>query len=226
MAKWCTCWAQEGLPGVAAARAALLNATRWPTGTSIAVRFIGGDPAVRERVKNAAKKWTKPDGGPANLHFNFVDDADTADIRIGFTPGGSWSVLGTTCRKIKAPAATMNFGWLTPDTPEEELRRVVLHEFGHALGLVHEHLSPAIKVNWNKERVYQDLKESQGWSRDKVDTNMFQVFDQRDIVGTPFDPKSVMLYVIPPEWTTDGFSTVLNTALSDRDKDLIREVYP
>ena len=36
----------------------------------------------------------------------------------------------------------MNYGWIDADSPEEELRSVVLHEFGHALGLIHEHQNP------------------------------------------------------------------------------------
>ena len=39
----------------------------------------------------------------------------------------------------------MSFGWLSQDLPEDQFRAVVLHEFGHALGLIHEH--PA---RWNR----------------------------------------------------------------------------
>lgn len=33
----------------------------------------------------------------------------------------------------------MHFGWLRDDTDDVEWRRVVVHEFGHALGAIHEH---------------------------------------------------------------------------------------
>ena len=37
----------------------------------------------------------------------------------------------------------MNYGWLEPDTELREYQRVVRHEFGHALGMIHEHQNPA-----------------------------------------------------------------------------------
>jgi len=37
---------------------------------------------------------------------------------------------------------TMNYGWLKDDTDDVEYRRVVIHEFGHALGAIHEHQNP------------------------------------------------------------------------------------
>ena len=35
-----------------------------------------------------------------------------------------------------------------------------------------------------------------------------------------------MMYAIPAAWTNDGFSADMNTKLSEKDKELIRTVYP
>ena len=136
-------------------KAALLNKARWNTGDEIRVSFMEGDPELRERVKAVAEQWTAPD--LANLAFQFVDQGD-AEIRIAFLEGdGSWSFLGTECRDIPANEATMNYGWLTTDSPDDELQRVVLHEFGHALGLIHEHQNPKGGIDWNVPAVLADL---------------------------------------------------------------------
>ena len=122
----------------------MLNGAKWNTGSVITVRFLEGNEDLKRRVKKVAEEWTA--SGMANLTLEFRNNAPT-DIRIAFQQGnGSWSYLGTMCRQIPEPEPTMNYGWLTPTSPDDELRRVVLHEFGHALGLIHEHQNPE---GWN-----------------------------------------------------------------------------
>ncbi|MEO7159696.1 MAG: hypothetical protein ABIX00_04125, partial [Polaromonas sp.] len=112
-------------------KAALLRDAKWTVGSVITVRFLEGAPALQQRVRAVAEEWTKL----ANLTLDFRSSGPT-DIRIAFVQGnGSWSYLGKICRRIPEPKPTMNYGWLTPTSPDDELRRVVLHEFGHALGL-------------------------------------------------------------------------------------------
>ena len=76
----------------------------------------------------------------------------------------------------------MNFGWFDDNTPQAEVRSTTLHEFGHALGLIHEHQSPTAGINWNKEVVYQDMA-GQGWSRAKVDQHIFKKYSTREITN-------------------------------------------
>ena len=86
------------------------------------------------------------------------------DIKIDFMDNkGWWSAYGTVSRQ-RDPS--MNLQFLGVDTPrysngqpapEGELRRIILHEFGHALGMMHEHQSPVSdcdsEINW--EAAYQ-----------------------------------------------------------------------
>lgn len=107
-----------------------------------------------------------------------------------------------------------------------ELRRVVMHEFGHALGLLHEQSYPDV-INWKKtDSVYQYYEETQGWSRAEVDFNVFEVGSQFFTNGTKYDPKSIMHYSINPWETTDGYSLKDNYELSAGDKVLIAALYP
>ena len=121
----------------------------------------------------------------------------------------------------------MNYGWLTPTTADQEYARVVLHEFGHSLGCIHEHESPAGGIKWNKEQVYKDLMgPPNNWPKSQVDSNMFQRYAASITQLTAMDPASIMMYPIPSAWTLDGFSAGLNGELSINDKILIRNVYP
>jgi hypothetical protein len=149
-------------------------------------------------------------------------------IRISFRFAGSWSVVGTTCKKVTDLAQpTMNYGWLTPDTPDSEVERVVLHEFGHALGLIHEHQNPAGGILWNRQQVTNDLKgPPNNWSKSVIEHNMFEAQTAAETNFTQLDAKSIMMYPIPQKWTTNGFSVGLNTKLSAVDKSFIHQQYP
>jgi serralysin len=210
----------EGKP-----KAALLNEFRWQPGTQVRVGFLEGSQALRERVENVAVQWSGPE--MANLGLKFVDEAD-ADVRIGFEQGdGSWSYLGTQCQQIPAGERTMNYGWLTDDSPDDEVHRVVLHEFGHALGLIHEHQNPQHPIKWNRAAVIADLSgPPNNWDEATIENNIFKKYDPAELAATDVDRLSIMMYPIPASWTTDGFSAGLNRELSAVDKDFIRSAYP
>jgi hypothetical protein len=49
----------------------------------------------------------------------------------------------------------------------EGFRRTVIHEFGHAIGFRHEHISPNLAYNWNEAQIIADMQQ-QGWGADKA----------------------------------------------------------
>lgn len=209
-------------PGRRGTRAAVLEDFAWKKGQEITVKFVDGSEELRARVRAVAEEWT----AVADLVFTFVDSG-SAEIRIAFVDGdGSWSYIGTVCQQIDQADHTMNFGWLTADSPDDELRRVVLHEFGHALGLIHEHQNPQHPISWNKARVIADLSgPPNNWDPETIENNMFAKYEPADVIATDTDPKSIMMYPIPRSWTTDGFFVGLNGELSPKDRELIRQVY-
>jgi len=206
-------------------RAAVLSEFKWQPGTRVRVRFTEGDPDLQDRVRQVAEEWTGPH--MANLSLQVVEDED-ADIRVAFQQGnGSWSYLGTVCRQIPVDQPTMNYGWLTPASTDDELRRVVLHEFGHALGLIHEHQNPNRPISWNRAAVIAALSgPPNNWDLETIEHNIFHRYDPETLESTPVDPESIMMYPIPASWTLDGFSADLNDDLSAQDVEFIREAYP
>jgi hypothetical protein len=204
-------------------RGAVLNTNKWNQNAEITVRFIGGAPELHDRVEKVAKEWTNI----AGLTFNFIDEGD-ADIRISFIQDNrSWSYIGTDCHRIPQSQATMNFGWLTPDSPDDILQAVVLHEFGHAIGMIHEHQNPLGGIKWNMDAVKHDLSgPPNNWDAQTIENNMFKAYPKDQVTGTEVDSTSIMMYPIPKSWTLNDFSAGFNKDLSDTDRQFIATVYP
>lgn len=189
---------------------------------SLTVHFLEGDPVVQRKVAEHAKEWTQYSG----IALVFDDSSDKPDIKISFNPAsGSWSYIGLCQPGLKATDATMNLGWLTPQTDDAEYSRVVLHEFGHALGLLHEHQHPAADIPWNRPVVYEYYRRTQGWDETKVDQSIFQKYSEAETNHTEYDPQSIMEYPIDKAFTLDGFEVGWNSALSEHDKEFIRQLY-
>lgn len=220
-------------------RAAFYREKLWAKGSEITISFVG-DPSkikisdsrdstqdpLQSDIKNmnfkeAIKKIVMERIQPlVNLKFIFIpDNTPTALIRIDFDPNkGSWSLLGTDCKNNKK-TPTMNFAWFDVGT--------VLHEFGHALGMIHEHQNPRNrKIKWDKEKVYSWAKKTQGWSKDDTDKNILDAYNIDHINGSDFDPLSVMLYFFPGSLTTDNNGTQQNLRFSGTDVLWISKMYP
>jgi len=205
------------------ARAAIEIAKLWENGRTLKVRFLDGDPAVQDRVRSIAKEWEQL----ANLTLEFVASGP-AQIRISFAEKGfSWSTVGTDALTVADGEATMNYGWLAPDTDLREYQRVVRHEFGHALGMIHEHQNPAAQgaIPWDKPKVYAYYAQ-QGWDTADVDFNIFQVYSEDSTNHTRFDPTSIMEYAIPDALTVGSFAIGWNTEFSPMDIDFMKRQYP
>lgn len=210
---------QELLPGSPnrPARAISPIGKTWPNGSTLHIRFMGGTAAERNTAKTQAAWWTEH----ANLHFAF-DDAPNAEIRIAFNPNdGAWSYVGTDSKSIPLDQPTMNLGFLDGGT--------AAHEFGHAIGLSHEHQNPSGGIEWNEEVVIRDLAGPPNfWDEATTRHNVINKYAANQINGTKFDPESIMLYFFPGTWTKSGVGTQQNDVLSKLDKQFVAgaKMYP
>lgn len=213
----------RGAPMPRGLRAAVERLKLWENGRRLRVRFLDGIPIVQERVAAIAKEWE----AVVNLTVDFVTSG-ASEIRVSFAEQGfSWSSVGTDALTVPSSQPTMNFGWLDPTTSLREYQRVVRHEFGHALGMIHEHQNPAAlgQIPWDKPKVYAYYAQ-QGWTQADVDFNIFAVYSEDSTNHTSFDPTSIMEYAIPDSLTVGSYAIGWNTELSQTDIDFMRSKYP
>ena len=196
----------------------------WGTGMQLRVRFLDS-PELAARVMDAAASWTTH----ANLDLQVVADGP-AEIRVTFEGTGNWSALGTDAlvpELYPADMPTMCLAEIPIAMSSRRVLRIARHEFGHAIGLVHEHSSPAAGILWDKPYVYAALAQPpNGWSAATVDQNVFYAYSTSTTNFTEFDPDSIMLYSLPPEWTLDRRTFPENIDLSPTDAAFVRRIYP
>ena len=189
----------------------------WMNGSTLRVRFIGGTAAQQAKAKEQAQWWT----AFANLQFDFSDAPD-AEIRVSFDPNdGAWSYIGTDNRGIPTNQATMNLGFMDGGTAG--------HEFGHAIGMAHEHQNPAGGIEWVEATVIQSLSgPPNNWDEATIRHNVLEKYRVDQIQGTAFDADSIMLYFFPGSWVKSGVGTHANEVLSAIDKAYIAsaQAYP
>ncbi len=190
----------------------------WPNGSKLNVKFMAGNSTQHAIVKEQANWWTQH----ANLTFDFNDEHPDAEIRITFDSNdGAWSYLGTDAQSIPSNQPTMNLGFLNSGT--------AAHEFGHAIGMAHEHQNPAAGVEWNEDVVISDASGSPNfWSPAQIRNNILNKYSADQIRGTTFDRDSIMLYFFPDSWVKSGEGTKENEVLSKLDKEFIgsKKAYP
>jgi hypothetical protein len=199
------------------AHAIIVARKMWINGSTLRVRFMGGTAAEQRTARDQSAWWAEH----ANLKFVFNNDPD-AEIRIAFDHSdGAWSYIGTDARQIPINAPTMNLGFLDGGT--------AAHEFGHAIGLGHEHQNPSGGIQWNEEIVIRDLAGSPNfWDEATARHNVIEKYAANQIRGTAFDPDSIMLYFFPNSWVKSGKGTKANDVLSALDKAFIAsaQAYP
>lgn len=195
---------------------------RWDKGQTLKIYFVNGDQSQHQQFMDIANLWII-DG--VSLKLETTDDIKESNIRASIGEKLNESLIGKqSTHPDYKDKVTLKVANVTNQS-------IVLHEFGHALGLVHEHFHVDFPYHWDRDAVYNDLKKLGGpWTDAKyIDRHVFHEDpDNRlpvDDEITPFDPSSVMIYTIPEHWTVEKKRLMPGPKLSNLDIDTILTLY-
>ncbi|BBH44674.1 M12 family metallopeptidase [Pseudomonas sp. KU43P] len=192
----------------------------WQPGRTLWISFVGApDRNLKMAIFELASQWT--DLSEANIEFDLAENNDLrAQIRILTETQSlySESAIGTDSLAPTEASMVLN---VKPD--HKDFQAIVLHEFGHALGMDHEHQHPEANIPWNEPalRLYHEML---GWSDHEIDHNFFNKRTE-DMIKTAYDPTSIMHYSVPKAWTW-GEEIGINHELSEKDLEFMRLAYP
>lgn len=160
------------------------------------------------------------------LRLNFVTDLSKGgecDVRITFDSElGSYSLVGTDCihsGSFGVHGETTNIGWIDAPSgfkftyenveytipPNGEYLTggggvsggTILHEFGHILGMIHEHQTPfGTPFKWDRNQVLTIFSGAPNyWDENTISENFFIDYNETGVYnGSSFDPNSIMKY--------------------------------
>ena len=185
----------------------------------LTVKFLDGTSYQHGEVEKYAALW-EPHGA---VRFKFTTTG-TSDINIHFDSGEDKALIGSPgVYDAREGEPTM---WLTTID-----KQTILHEFGHALGFVHEHQTPAgsnldiDKILANARARYEEKGLSEEDILEKLEANYIRL-DAGDNTNnfSEYDPDSVMLY--GGLALIGGGETKWNDDLSALDKKYMGIFYP
>lgn len=229
---------------------------RWEAGRVLRVCMFGGNEVVWALIRQAASEWNsyssvRLDFGPPQGNNCLSPTGGYFQIRIGFGSRGFWSAVGTDSEHRLDPSApSMNFDGFNSiySAPRMTVSNVysqaepyhitaIKHEFGHALGLLHEHQNPALgcqdEIKWTGPGNVFDYFTGpmHRWTRDQVQRNLgFIGQTDPDFTTGEGDPNSIMMYALPAAVLKRGVTSPcfvpVRHAISEKDKRIIAHIYP
>lgn len=234
----------------------------WKKQRVITVAFDGGSDELYRLIEQTANEWTALGG---QLSFSFKDDtghyrhwtpsdkSPMANIRIAFDDTGYWSLLGVLAKNVDPGDSTMSFEGFPLDLQQyfygqnaaewriSYAHTTVLHEFGHAIGLSHEHFNQQCQRDLKMDTIIAYLMgPPNNWSQEQARFNMDAQYyahilaqqagplESKLITSPATDQSSVMLYLFPVNYYSSGDKSVCKpigdhgqdwpTTLSEGDK--------
>ena len=193
----------------------------WATGKHIRVGFFNGTPAQQERLLAIAREWEQY----ANISF-VTSPVENAHVRVLLANSrANYTFVGKDILKVMQGQPNMQIDLSLFEGGPQRLTMVVLHQFGHVLGMTHEHDAPEGGIQWDHKAVIKAFGRL-GWQKGDVEANIFDLYTHRMANGFFYDALSIMHWAVPGRFTKNGYSFEWNGTLSAGDKAWAASQYP
>lgn len=202
---------------------AIMRSSYWGAAgaANLTVSFLDNpNAATKKKILQYANLWRK------TANIKFVESSDGI-IRIAREDDGYWSYLGTDIKQIPRGQPTMNLQGFTERTSDSEYSRVVTHEFGHTLGMPHEHMRRDIVARIDPAKAYKYFQQTQGWSRQMVQQQVLTPLEESSLFSTArANVDSIMCYQLPGSIMKDGIAVPGGNEITQVDYDFVRKLHP
>lgn len=197
----------------------------WKKGQTIRIGFMGtATESQKDFVKKCGMEWdtilglnfTYPDSGPYDIRWSFN------------TSLGAYSYIGNYCATLpqSTPSGNIGWGWNLKDATGKYLDGVARHEWGHALGAMHEQCNRNSGICWVPSVIYAKLGGPPNyWDKATVDNNVLRVCGP-EYQATAWDRFSIMQYGAPADWICSGVGIAATQFLSALDIVFWGSIYP
>jgi hypothetical protein len=210
-------------------------------GARLRIRFLDAEADLHDHVISIANEWLKE----VSLNLE-VADTDDAEIRVTFQTDYLWSYVGTDALFVTPKTKpTMCLGAISSEGELSTIRSVVLHQFGHAFGLIHKpryvsgtsQQGGGISLNRDAFRTYFDAVVTHEHLQSPLQRS--DVFDQ--VVGLYYremdwdlvcDPRAIMTGDVARRYNANVHDDnelvsvhTLASGISERESKMIRDLY-
>lgn len=190
-------------------------------------------PSFNADVLELASEWSQH----GSITFTETQTEGEADISVALgSNAGMWSYIGTKSKAMVADGfPSMNLdptwglveGFMDSSTVSDRyLRSTIQHEFGHALGFIHEHQRGDRPFTWDIAWMKANLNKLglDGWA--SVRQNYIAKVMPKYLLKGDFDYKSIMSYSWNRNATVEKIGNSVSFDISAKDKAKMGEIYP